>query len=79
MSLAPPRVGRARGTDAASPDTESLIVAISGCAAGTRTRCPVDASPSHGQCRAAKRATAALVRTPWVTLTHASAACSTAG
>jgi len=30
-------------------------------------------------CPAAKRATAALVRAPWVTLTHASAACNSAG
>jgi hypothetical protein len=39
-----------------------------GCVPGSTVYCP-----------AAKRATAALVRTPWVTLTHASAACSTAG
>ena len=30
-------------------------------------------------CPATKRATTALVITPWVTLTHASPACSTAG
>ena len=36
-------------------------------------------SGSSVYCPAAKRATPALVRSPWVTLTHASAACSSAG